>query len=81
MTDRKKPTTGFWITVALVVGLMGYPLTSGPRAGLRAVSIAAHQSSGAVIGQCCGPAGRATSRGGGYSRMRRSEPNQGGRWR
>jgi hypothetical protein len=30
MTDRKKTTAGFWITVALVVVLMGYPLSFGP---------------------------------------------------
>ncbi len=30
MTSRKKPTAGFWITVALVVGLVGYPLSFGP---------------------------------------------------
>src|SRR6266436_3006516 len=30
MTDRKKPTAGFWITVALVVMLVGYPLSIGP---------------------------------------------------
>src|SRR5262245_37565300 len=29
MTDRK-PTAGFWITVALVVVLVGYPLSFGP---------------------------------------------------
>src|SRR5262245_25984190 len=29
MTDRKKPTAGFW-TVALVVVLVGYPLSFGP---------------------------------------------------
>jgi len=30
MTDRKKPTAGFWITVALVAVLVGYLLSSGP---------------------------------------------------
>lgn len=25
MTDHQKPTAGFWITVALVVVLVGYP--------------------------------------------------------
>lgn len=30
MTDHKKPATGFWITVALVVVLVGYPLSFGP---------------------------------------------------
>jgi hypothetical protein len=30
MTDRKKPTAGFWITVALVAALVGYPLSFGP---------------------------------------------------
>jgi hypothetical protein len=30
MTDRKKPTAGFWITVALVAVLVGYPLSFGP---------------------------------------------------
>jgi hypothetical protein len=30
MTDRKKPTAGFWITVVLVAVLVGYPLSVGP---------------------------------------------------
>ena len=30
MTARKKPTAGFWITVALVAVLVGYPLSFGP---------------------------------------------------
>jgi hypothetical protein len=30
MTDRKKPTAGFWITVALVAVLVLYPLSFGP---------------------------------------------------
>jgi hypothetical protein len=29
MTDRK-PTAGFWITVAFVALLVGYPLSFGP---------------------------------------------------
>ncbi len=29
MTDSKKPTAGFWITVALVAALVGYPLSFG----------------------------------------------------
>ncbi len=28
--DRKKPTAGFWISVALVAVLVGYPLSCGP---------------------------------------------------
>jgi hypothetical protein len=32
MTDREKPTAGFWITVALVAVLVGYPLSIGPAA-------------------------------------------------
>jgi hypothetical protein len=28
--DRKKPSAGFWITVALVAVLVGYPLSWGP---------------------------------------------------
>ena len=28
--DRKKPSAGFWITVALVAVLVGYPLSIGP---------------------------------------------------
>jgi hypothetical protein len=28
--DHKKPTAGFWITVALVAVLVGYPLSFGP---------------------------------------------------
>jgi hypothetical protein len=28
--DRKKPSAGFWITVALVAVLVGYPLSFGP---------------------------------------------------
>jgi hypothetical protein len=30
MTDRKKPSAGFWTTVALVALLVGYPLSFGP---------------------------------------------------
>jgi hypothetical protein len=30
VTDRKKPAAGFWITVALVVVLVGYALSFGP---------------------------------------------------
>jgi hypothetical protein len=30
MTDRKKPAVAFWATVALVVVLVGYPLSFGP---------------------------------------------------
>ena len=30
MTDRKKPGVAFWATVALVVVLVGYPLSLGP---------------------------------------------------
>jgi hypothetical protein len=30
MNDRKKPTAGFWITVALVVVFVAYPLSHGP---------------------------------------------------
>jgi hypothetical protein len=30
VTDRKKPTAGFWITLALVALLVGYPLSFGP---------------------------------------------------
>ena len=29
MTALRKPSAGFWITVALVAVLMGYPLSSG----------------------------------------------------
>jgi hypothetical protein len=28
--DCKKPTAGFWIAVALVAVLLGYPLSEGP---------------------------------------------------
>ncbi len=30
ISDRKKPSAGFWITVALVAVLVGYPLSFGP---------------------------------------------------
>jgi hypothetical protein len=30
MTDRKKPGVAFWATVAMVVVLVGYPLSWGP---------------------------------------------------
>lgn len=30
MTNRRKPTAGFWITVTLVAVLVGYPLSFGP---------------------------------------------------
>lgn len=29
-SDRTKPSAGFWITVALVAVLVGYPLSFGP---------------------------------------------------
>jgi len=29
-SDRKHPTPGFWLTVALVTALVGYPLSVGP---------------------------------------------------
>ena len=32
MTSRKKPGVAFWATVALVVVLVGYPLSIGPAA-------------------------------------------------
>ena len=37
MTDRKHPTPGFWITVALVavLAIVAYPLSVGPVAWLR----------------------------------------------
>lgn len=31
---RKKPTSGFWITVAIIAVLVGYPLSFGPACGL-----------------------------------------------
>jgi len=36
MTDRKKPGTAFWATVAVVVALIGYPLSLGPAVWLTA---------------------------------------------
>jgi hypothetical protein len=30
MTDRKQPGTAFWATVAVVVALIGYPVSLGP---------------------------------------------------
>jgi hypothetical protein len=30
MTSARNPTAGFWITVALVAVLVGYPLSIGP---------------------------------------------------
>lgn len=30
MTEHNHPTAGFWIAVALVVVLLGYPLSFGP---------------------------------------------------
>lgn len=30
MPDRKKPSAGFWITVAFAAMLVGYPLSFGP---------------------------------------------------
>jgi hypothetical protein len=30
MTDRKQPGVAFWATVAVVVGLVAYPLSFGP---------------------------------------------------
>jgi hypothetical protein len=36
-SDRGKPSAGFWMTVALVVvlGLMAYPLSTGPAEWMR----------------------------------------------
>jgi len=47
MTDRKHPSVAFWITVALVAVLVGYPLSFGPACwisshtnrGMRAINI------------------------------------------
>ena len=36
MTDRKKPGMAFWVTVALVAVLVGYPLRFGPPSLLEA---------------------------------------------
>jgi len=63
MTDRKHPTAGFWITVALGAMLVGYPVSFGPwlllcnRADL---STAAYEGWGfyapvSCIGQGLGP--------------------------
>ena len=30
MTERKKPGVAFWVTVVLIVALVGYPLSAGP---------------------------------------------------
>jgi hypothetical protein len=35
-SDRKKPTTGVWIAVALVMVLLAYPLSFGPAVWLTA---------------------------------------------
>ena len=43
-SDRKKPTAGFWITVALAGVLVGYPLSFGP-----ACWISSHANVGAPI--------------------------------
>ena len=45
MTDRKKPSAGIWITVALVAMLVGYPLSFGP-----ACWLAAMPTSGFLVG-------------------------------
>ncbi len=36
--ERKKPTAGFWITVALVAALVGYPLSFGPACWVTTIS-------------------------------------------
>jgi hypothetical protein len=41
MTDREKPSAGFWITVTLVAVLVGYPLSFGP-----ACWVTSHANSG-----------------------------------
>jgi len=35
-SDRKKSSAGFWLTVALVAVLVGYPLSFGPACWIRA---------------------------------------------
>jgi len=39
LTDRKHPTAAFWITVALVVVLVVYPLSFGPACWLTAKGV------------------------------------------
>jgi hypothetical protein len=36
MNEHRRPAVGFWITLALVVLLVGYPLSVGPAIWLRA---------------------------------------------
>jgi hypothetical protein len=43
MTDRKKPSAGFWTTVALVVVLVGYPFSFGPACWLASKTGVAYQ--------------------------------------
>ena len=54
MTDdqKKKPSAGFWVTVALVVVLVAYPLSFGPacwitsRTNVGADAVAVHRADG-----------------------------------
>jgi hypothetical protein len=43
MTDRKKPGVAFWATVALVVALLGDPLSFGPACGLASSGTISYQ--------------------------------------
>jgi hypothetical protein len=58
MTDRKKPTAGIWITVALIVVLVAYPLSLFPIRMLEKRGILPNQDSaaGAMLWGYCAPA-------------------------
>jgi len=48
MTSDHKPTAGFWITVALVVVLVAYPLSFGPACSLCFHTSASYQALGVI---------------------------------
>jgi hypothetical protein len=56
MTDRKKPTAGFWVTVALVGVLVAYPLSFGPACWLSDRDIVPYRSTYVVFAPLIGRA-------------------------
>jgi len=47
-SDRKHPTAAFWITAALLVVLLGYPLSFGPACSLSFRTSAGGQAIGVI---------------------------------
>jgi len=53
MTDREDPSAGFWITVALLVVLVGYPLSFGPACWISSRTNSGARSVQLIYGPIC----------------------------